>query len=265
MNAPADDPQSQVRLAAFLQGMQESGWAVGRNLQVDTRWGAGDAGRLRKYAAELVALAPDVILAGVGATTRSLQGASRTVPIVFAESIDPVGAGFVASLARPGGNTTGFAQFEYSLSGKWLELLKEIAPGVTRAAVLRDSAFPAGIGQWAVIQAAASSLRVDLSPVDVRDPGEIGRDVGAIAREPNGGLITAAGSAVTIHRELIVTLAARHRLRRPHPEGRAAGRPACAGTDQVRDSDQPQDREGARPGGASNAARPGRRGDRVRR
>jgi putative tryptophan/tyrosine transport system substrate-binding protein len=217
MNAPADDPQSQVRLAAFLQGMQESGWAVGRNLQVDTRWGAGDAGRLRKYAAELVALAPDVILAGVGATTRSLQGASRTVPIVFAESIDPVGAGFVASLARPGGNTTGFAQFEYSLSGKWLELLKEIAPGVTRAAVLRDSAFPAGIGQWAVIQAAASSLRVDLSPVDVRDPGEIERDVGAIAREPNGGLITAAGSAVTIHRELIVTLAARHRLPAVYP------------------------------------------------
>jgi ABC-type uncharacterized transport system substrate-binding protein len=217
MNTAADDPQSQVRLAAFLQGMQESGWAVGRNLQVDTRWGVGDASRLRKHAADLVALAPDVILSGVGATTRSLQGASRTIPIVFAEAIDPVGAGFVASLARPGGNTTGFAQFEYSLAGKWLELLKEAAPGVTRAVVLRDSRNPAGIGQWAVVQAAASSARVDLSPADLSDTAEIEHSVGALAREPNGGLITVAGSAATIHREFIIALAARHRLPAVYP------------------------------------------------
>ncbi len=171
MGATADDPEAQARLAAFLQGLQEAGWAVGRNVRIDTRWSGSDLARVRKDAAELVALGPDVILAGVGATVPALQQASRTVSIVFAQVLDPVGAGVVASLARPGGNATGFTQFEYSLSGKWLELLKEIAPRVTRVAVLRESGA-AGIGQWAVIQAVASSLGVEVSPIDLRDAAE---------------------------------------------------------------------------------------------
>ena len=182
MSLAADDPEGQARLAAFLQGLQQLGWTDGRNVRIDTRWGAGDADRIRKYAAELVALAPDVILATGSSAVGPLLQATRTVPIVFAQVTDPVGAGFVESLARPGGNATGFTMFEYGMSGKWLELLKEIAPGVTRAAVLRDPAIAAGIGQFGAIQAVAPSFGVELSPVDVRDAGEIERAVTAFAR-----------------------------------------------------------------------------------
>jgi putative ABC transport system substrate-binding protein len=212
MAVAADEPETQARLAAFLQGMQEYGWAVGRNVRIDTRWSAGDVARLRREAVELLALGPDVILAGPGQTIATLQQASRTVPLVFAQGIDPVGASFVNSLARPGGNATGFNQLDYSLAGKWLELLKEIAPKVTRVAVLREPG-PAGVGQWAVIQAWAASLGVELSPIDVqRDAGEIERAVAAFAREPNGGLIGVVSGASLTHRDLIVTLAARHQL-----------------------------------------------------
>jgi putative ABC transport system substrate-binding protein len=212
MPLAADDTEGQVRNAAFLQGLQELGWTVGRNLRLDYRWAAGDADRLRSYAAELVALAPDVILASGTSTVAPLLRATRTVPIVFAGVADPVGAGYVGSLARPGGNVTGFTTFEYSLGGKWLELLKEIAPGVTRVAVLRDSALAAGSGQLGAIQAVASSVRVDVSPVDVSDAGEIERAVVEFARSPNGGLIVPASGLVIVHRDLIITLAARHKL-----------------------------------------------------
>jgi putative ABC transport system substrate-binding protein len=217
MHTVPDEPESQIRLAAFLQGLQESGWSVGRNVRIDTRWSGGnDVARLRGEAAELVGLGPDVILAGVGATTVALQDATRTVPIVFAQGVDPVGSFQVRSLARPGGNTTGFTQFEYGLSAKWLELLKEAAPGVTRVAVLRETGV-AAIGQWAVIQAAASSLGVELIPIHLRDAGGIERDVTAFASEPNGGLIVVVSTASQIHRGLIVGLAARHRLPTVYP------------------------------------------------
>jgi putative ABC transport system substrate-binding protein len=217
MHTTPDEPESQVRLEAFLQGLQEAGWAVGRNVRIETRWAGGsDVARLRKEALELIGLGPDVILAGVGATTVTLQEATRTVPIVFAQGVDPVGSFQVASLARPGGNTTGFTQFEYGLSAKWLELLKEAAPRVARVGVLRESGV-AAIGQWAVIQAAASPLGVELSPIQLRDPGGIERDVTAFAGEPNGGLIVVVSTASQIHRELIVELAARHRLPAVYP------------------------------------------------
>ena len=181
--AAADDPEFQARLAAFLQGLQQLGWTDGRNVRIDTRWATTNADDIRRHAAELAALAPDVILAATGtATVAPLLQATRTVPIVFPVVIDPVGAGFVASLARPGGNATGFTIFEYGMSGKWLELLKEIAPRVTRAAVLRDPAIASGIGQFAAVQAVAPSLGVELSPVDMRDAGEIERAVTAFAR-----------------------------------------------------------------------------------
>ena len=202
------------------------GWTDGRNVRIDTRWGAGDAERIRRYAAELVALAPDVILASGSAAVGPLLQATRTVPIVFVQVTDPVGAGFVASLARPGGNATGFTLFEYGISGKWLELLKQIAPGVTRAAVLRDPAIAAGIGQFAAIQAVAPSLGVELSPVDVRDAGEIERAVTAFARVPNGGLIVTASALAAVHRDLIVALAARHKL--PAVYSHASSSPAAA-------------------------------------
>jgi len=212
MNQAADDPEGQARLIAFVQALQQFGWTNGRNVRIDTRWAAGDVDRIRKYAAEFAALAPDVILAtgsfGVGA---SLQ-ATRAVPIVFVIVPDPVGAGFVDSLARPGGNATGFLQFEYAQSGKWLELLKQVAPGVMRVAVLRDPALTAGIGQFGVIQSAAQSLGVEVSPVNVRDPGEIERGVAAFARSPNGGLILTGSALATVHRKLIINLAARHKL-----------------------------------------------------
>jgi len=212
MPLPADDPVVQARVAAFAQGLQQSGWTIGRNVQFDTRWAAADADRIRSHAAELVALAPDVILTSGNAGVAPLLQVSRTVPIVFAIVPDPVGAGFVDSLARPGGNATGFIAYEYSLGAKWLELLKQIAPSITRAAVLRDAALASGPGQFAAIQSVAPSLGVELTPVNVRDPGEIERAVTTFARSANGGLITTGSAATGLHRDLIIALAARHRL-----------------------------------------------------
>lgn len=208
----ADDPVAQARHSAFLQELQQLGWTDGRNVRIEVRWAAGDAADTRKYAMELVALAPDVILATGGSPVGPLLEASRTVPIVFAIVPDPVGAGFVQSLSRPGGNATGFMLFEYGLSGKWLELLKEIAPNVTRAAVVRDPSIAAGIGQFAIIQSVAPSVGVDVTPIDVRDTAEIERAVTAFAQSANGGLIATASPLSVIHRDLIITLAARHKL-----------------------------------------------------
>jgi putative ABC transport system substrate-binding protein len=215
----ADDREGQARLAVFLQGLRELGWTEGRNVRIDYRWSAAaNADRYRTYAAELVALAPDVILASASVGVAALQQTTRTVPIVFVNVIDPVGAGFVASLARPGDNATGFTLFEYSLSGKWLELFKEIAPNLTRIAILRDPAIAAGIGQFAVIQAMAPpSFGVELSPIDERDGGEIERNIAAFARAPNGGLIVTASQGAVANRELIITLSARHRLPAVYP------------------------------------------------
>src|ERR1700716_142458 len=217
MNSAADDPESQVRLVAFVQELQRLGWITDRNVQIEARWRAADVSTLARHAAELAALAPDAILAGVGGTVAPLLQATRTVPIVFAQSIDPVGTGLVASLARPGGNVTGFTQFEYSLAGKWPELLKEIAPRVTRAAILREPSTPAGIGQWAVVQATAQSFGMELSPVAVREAGEIERGVSEFARGSNGGLIVVVGASATNHRQLIIAQAARHRLPAVYP------------------------------------------------
>ena len=208
----AGDPELQANFAAFLQGLQDLGWAEGRNVRIDYRWGLGDAANVRKYAMELAAVAPDVILASGTSTMAPLLQEARTVPIVFVNVADPVGAGFVDSLARPGGNTTGFLQFEYALSAKWLELLKEVAPNLTRAAILRDPAITAGIGQFAIIQSVAASVGVEVSPVSVRDAAEIERAVTAFARSANGGLIATTSALTLLHRDLIVSLAARHRL-----------------------------------------------------
>ena len=211
--SPADDAESQARVAAFKEGLAQLGWTEGRNVRIDTRWATTNADDLRKHAAELAASTPDVLVGASGTTTAAaLLQATRTVPIVFAIVVDPVGAGFVASLARPGGNATGFTMFEYGMSGKWLELLKQIAPGVTRAAVLRDPAIASGIGQFGAVQAVAPSLRVELSPVDVRDAPEIERAVTAFAGIENGGLVVTASPSGTVHRELIIALAARHKL-----------------------------------------------------
>jgi putative ABC transport system substrate-binding protein len=210
--AAADDAEYQARLAAFYQGLALSGWIVGRDVRIAIRWATANAADIRRYAAELVALAPDVILAHGAGAVGTLQQATRTVPIVFPVLGDPVAAGYVDSLARPGGNITGFMNFEYSMGGKWLELLKEIAPGVTRAAVLRDTAEGSGTSQFAVIQAVAPSLRVEVTPVNMRNPGEIESAVAAFVGSPNGGLIVTAGAAATFHRDLIVTLSGRHKL-----------------------------------------------------
>ena len=207
-----ENPDQQSSLAAFLQGLQQLGWTDGRNVRVDTRWGGGDASSIRRNAEDMVALAPDVIVATGNASMGPLLQATRTVPIIFNNVADPVGAGFVDSLARPGGNVTGFFQFEYSLSGKWLELLKQIAPQVTRAAVLRDPAITAGVGQFAIIQSVAPSVGVDVSAINMRDAGEIERAITAFAGSPNGGLILTASALAVVHRELIIALAARHKL-----------------------------------------------------
>jgi putative tryptophan/tyrosine transport system substrate-binding protein len=208
----ANDPQAQTRNAAFLQGLQQLGWTVGTNVQIDYRWAAGNEDDTRKYAAELVALAPDVIFASGSAAVGPLHRATRTVPIVFAIVPDPVGAGFVDSLARPGGNITGFTPYEYGIGAKWLEVLKQVAPSVARAAVLRDPAITAGIGLWGAIQSVSPSFGVELRPVDVRDAGEIERAVSSFARSPNGGLILTGSALAIVHRDLIIALAARHRL-----------------------------------------------------
>ena len=208
----ANDPGGQARLAAFAQGLQQLDWTVGQNVQIDYRWASVNAEELRKYAAELVALKPDVILAHSSSAVEPLLQTTRAVPIVFTNVADPVGAGYVDSLARPGGNATGFTVFEYAMGGKWLELLKEIAPHVTRAAVVRDSAIVAGPAEFGAIQAVAPSLGVELRPVDIRDASEMERAVTRFAGSPNGGLIVTGSAAATIHRQLIVALAARHQL-----------------------------------------------------
>jgi putative ABC transport system substrate-binding protein len=213
MSQSADDPDALAWISAFAQGLQERGWSVGGNVRIDYRWGAGDLDRFRKYAAELVALAPDVILATAASIVGALQQASRTVPIVFVTTIDPVGSGLVESLARPSGNATGFTSYEFSMSGKWLELLKEIAPRVSRVAVIRDPAVPAGSGGLAAIQTVAPPLGVELTPVGVRSGDEIERSIAAFARSPNGGVIVVGPtSSVQPHRNLIIALTARHRL-----------------------------------------------------
>jgi putative tryptophan/tyrosine transport system substrate-binding protein len=212
LSVSASDPQGQARLKAFVKGLQELGWSDGHNVRIDTRWSEGDVDRSRRYAVELVALAPDVILASGGSVAGPLLQVTRTVPVVFTLTPDPVGAGFVASLARPGGNATGFTQIEYGMSAKFLELLKEVAPHVTRAAVLRDPAIAQGIGQFAVIQSVAPSLRMEVIPIDIRDAADIERALTAFAQSSGGGLILPGSGLATVHRELIITLAARHKL-----------------------------------------------------
>ena len=217
MNLASDDPEGQDRVAAFMQGLQESGWAVGRNVRVDYRWGAGDTNLFRKYAVELVALAPDVILSASGSALPFLLEATRSIPIVFAQTADPVGSGFVASLAKPGGNATGFTQIDFGMTGKWLDLLKQIAPNITRAAVIRDARDPAGLGQWGAIHAVAPSLGVEVSPINAHDANEMQRAITAFARSPNGGLVVTASAPTAVHRETITALAARHRLPAVYP------------------------------------------------
>ena len=233
--AAADVAEFQARVGAFLQALALLGWTIGRNVQIDTRWAGANAAEIRRHAAELAALAPDVILAHGSSTVGPLLQATRTAPIVFPVSGDPVGHGFVDSLARPGGNATGFMTAEYSMGGKWLELLKQIAPGVTRAAVLRDSTQGGGTSEFAAIQAVAPSLRVEVSPVNMRDAAEIERAVSAFARSPNGGLIVTPGGAATLHRDLIFTLAARHKLPAVYNERffAAAGGLVSYGADQI--------------------------------
>jgi putative ABC transport system substrate-binding protein len=210
--ATANDAQYQARVGAFLQALALLGWTIGRNVQVDTRWATANVAEVRRHAAELVALAPDVILAHGGGPVAAVQQATHTVPIVFPIAGDPVGSGLVDSLARPGGNATGFLEFEYSMAGKWLELLKEIAPSVNRAAVLRDTTLGTGAGQFAAIQAVAPLLRIEVIPVNVQKAAEIERAIATFARSSNGGQIVTGGGATQLHRDLIITLAARHKL-----------------------------------------------------
>jgi len=217
MNLTVDDPDTSVRITALAQGLQQLGWTIGRNVRMDYRWGAVDADRSRRYAAELVALAPDIILAVASPAVAAVQQATRTVPIVFVNVADPVGAGFVDSLAQPGGNATGFIVYEYGISAKWLQLLKEIAPQLKQVAVLRDAAIAAGPAQFGIIQAAAPSFGVEARPVGVRDADEIERAVTAFARSSNCGLIVTGSPLTAVHRDLIIALAARHRLPAVYP------------------------------------------------
>jgi putative ABC transport system substrate-binding protein len=233
---PADDPQSQRRMRAFLQSLQQLGWTDGHNAVIETRWGAGDGERLRRYAAELVALAPDVILAVTTSSMVALQQATSTVPIVFVQVSDAVGAGFVESMSRPGGNATGFAMFpDYSVSAKWLELLKQLVAPMTRAGVLREPSNPSGIGLMAAMQSVAPALGVELSPLGVRDAPEIERSITAFSQRPNGGMILIPTALTLIHRQLIIDLAARHRLPTIYPYRYfvAAGGLICYGPDEI--------------------------------
>jgi putative ABC transport system substrate-binding protein len=218
MTTTADEPLSQANLAAFAQGLQELGWVVGRNVRIDYRWGGGDLDLFRRYAAELVALKPDAVLATAGSVVGAFQQLSRTIPIVFVTTIDPVGGGWVDSLSHPGTNATGFASYEFSMSGKWLDLLKQVAPETTRVGVIRDAAVPAGIGGFTAIQSAARSFNVEVSPIGVHDAAEIERGVAAIAQGPKGGLIVVGPqSSVAAHYDLLVSLAARYRLPAVYP------------------------------------------------
>jgi len=212
MNVAASDPEGQPAVAAFQQALQQLGWSDGRDVRFDIRWGENDVDRDRKFAAELVALSPDVILASGTLSVTALQRVTHTLPIVFVRVSDPVGAGVVDTLARPSGNVTGFMNFEYSLSGKWLEVLKQIVPRLTHAAVLRDAANPAGTAQFGAIRTTASSLGIDVSPIGIRDADEIERGVANFARSPNGGLIVTPSAGVSVHHALIVALAARYKL-----------------------------------------------------
>jgi putative tryptophan/tyrosine transport system substrate-binding protein len=217
MNTTAEDAEGQARLMAFGQALAQLGWIDGGNARIDIRWGAGDAERFRTFAGELVALAPDVILAASGATVPPLLAATRTVPIVFAQTGDPVGAGYVASLARPGGNATGFTHIDFGMTGKWLELLKQIQPQVRRAAVIRDPSDPSGIGQWGAIHAMAPTAGIEVIPINVRDIDEMERAITAVGSPPNAGLVVTAGAPAQVHREKIISLAARHRLAAVYP------------------------------------------------
>jgi len=217
MQIAEGDAESKIQVAEFLRELRELGWVVGRNVKLDTRWAGGDSDRIRKYAAELVALAPDVVLASGGTVVGALQQASRTVPIVFVNVTDPIGRGYVASLAEPGGNATGFTSFEFGIGGKWLELLKQIAPGVARVAVLRDPVITAGMGYLAAIHAVAPSFGVEVSPVDVRVKSDMERAIAAFARTPNGGLIITPDPAAIAHREVIIALASQYRLPAIYP------------------------------------------------
>jgi ABC-type uncharacterized transport system substrate-binding protein len=217
MATTPDEPESQARITALAQGLQEAGWSVGSNVRIDVRWSSGDFARVRKDAEELVALTPDVLVAGIGPTTAAFQEFTRTLPIVFAQAVDPVGLGTVKSMARPGGNTTGFAQFEYGLSAKWLELLREVVPRVTRIGVVRDWGAPVSVGQWAVIGAAASPLGVEILPIDLAVTSDTESAFTEFARGPNDGLIVGVGTAATIQGKLLVGLAARHMLPAVYP------------------------------------------------
>ncbi len=216
MNVMVGDPEAQAHVTSFQRGLQELGWIVGRNVIIEIRWASGDFQRYWQAATELAALSPDVLLVA-GAGVAAAQRTNPNVPIVFPQAIDPVGAGFVASLARPGGNTTGFAQFEFSLAGKWLQILKEVAPGVTRVGLLREPANPAGIGQWAALQVAVEPLGIEVSPLSIRNAEEVRRDIDAFAREPNGGLIVGVGAGAVVHRQIIIEAIARHRLPAIYP------------------------------------------------
>ncbi len=233
--ATADDSHFQTLVGAFLQALGQLGWTIGRNVRIDIRWATTNAAEIRRHATEMAAVAPDVILAHGAAAVGSLLQATRTVPVVFPVVSDPVAAGFVDSLARPGGNATGFMTVEFSMGGKWLELLKQIAPGVTRAAVLRDPTQGSGTSLFAAIQAVAPSLRVEVNPVNMRDPGEIERTIAAFARSSNGGLIVTSGALSSLHRELIIALAARHKLPAVYYERNfvAAGGLISYGPDQI--------------------------------